>query len=79
MFKWFKNLFTPTKEEQDFLKFLKALHKLYEEYDVEITPRGGMRKTSKPEYVEKHRKELAWAFPEILDEIRKKGYCKIKG
>lgn len=68
MFKWLKSLFTPTEEEK---QFYKALHKLYQEYDVRISPRGGISKTSKPEYAEKHRKELAEAFPEIREEIRK--------
>lgn len=76
MFKWLRSLFCATEEEKE---FFAALHKLYEEYDVRISPRGGISKTSKPEFVEKHRKELAEAFPEVREEIRKNGYCKIKG
>lgn len=45
----------PSKEE---LEMFKAIDKLFEEYDVRISPRGGMSKKSKPEYAEKHRKEL---------------------
>lgn len=76
MINWLKSLFTPSKEDKE---FFESINKLYKEYDVRIGPRGGMSKISKPEYVEKHRKELAEAFPEIQKEIRRKGYCKIKG
>jgi len=41
-------------EEQ---KMLDSMHKLCQEYDVHIGI-GHISKTSKPEFVEKHRKEL---------------------
>ena len=46
MFKWIKSLFCATEEEK---QLFKALDKLYKEYDVRISPRGGMSKTSKSE------------------------------
>lgn len=76
MINWLKSLFCPSEEEKQLIESLK---KLYREYDVRIGPRGGISKTSKPEFVEKHRKELADVFPEIKAEIKRKGYCRIKG
>lgn len=67
LFKWIKSLFLPSKED------LKVLDRLFEEWDVRISPRGGLSKTSK---IKKHRKA---AFPEIRTEIKKNGFCKIKG
>lgn len=73
---WIKSFLKPSEEDK---KFFDSLHKLYEEYDVRIGPRGGISKTSKPEYLEKHLRELSEVFPEIREEIRKNGFCKIKG
>lgn len=71
MFNWIEELFCPSKED---LALLVAIDSLYKEHMM--SPRGGI---SKPEYAEKHKQELENAFPEIREEIRKHGFCKIKG
>lgn len=52
MFNWIKRLLWPSEEDK---RVIAAINKLFEEYDVYIGPRGGMRKVSKPEFKEKHR------------------------
>lgn len=68
MFSWLRSFLYPTEEEK---KFFEAIDKLYEEYDVRISPRGGLSKTSKPEFAEKHRqrdRETAEAIKKYLDD-----------
>lgn len=61
MFKWICNLFSTNEKDK---KMIQIINKLCEEHDVRIYCRG-FSKTSKPEYKEKHRKELA----DIADKI----------
>lgn len=56
MFNWLRKFFAPNKED---LEMIDAINHLFKEYDVYISPRGGLRKTSKPEFIAKHRKELS--------------------
>lgn len=47
LFKTLLSLFSPSERDKE---ILDAINKLNKEYDVRIGPRGGISKTSKPEF-----------------------------
>ena len=53
-------------------KMLESINKLYKEYNVRISPQGGISKTSKPEFKEKHMQEIR-DFQKRTEHLLNKG------
>lgn len=71
MFNWLMRLLKPSKEDRE---IIEKINKASEEYDFVITGRY-IHKKSKPEFVEKHRREhneLAERIHKIIENNRNK-------